>query len=216
MSGLYNVLFPQSDPRCISFVGAGGKSTAIARTADSLADGGHRVKITTTTKMFMYAPLSPRITLHGVALEGGKLGPADDPEKLLEDGSHLLIEADGSHRLPLKMTADYEPVIPACTDAIVAVAGMSSVGRPLYEACHRAELAADFLGTGIGHIVTPGDVAALLRRCYGSLSAESYPNAEFLVLLNQVDNDERREYARQACALMPEFRCIRTSLVPQG
>ena len=62
----------------------------------------------------------------------------------------LLIEADGSHQKSLKAPAAYEPPIPEFTDAVVVVAGLSALGKPLTdEHVHRAEIFSQLSGLPI-------------------------------------------------------------------
>ena len=42
----------------------------------------------------------------------------------------VIAEADGARLRPLKAPAEHEPVIPPAADAVVAVAGLDSVGAP--------------------------------------------------------------------------------------
>ena len=49
----------------------------------------------------------------------------------------VLIEADGSKCLPCKVPADHEPVLLPESDIVVAVLGLSALGRSLKECCFR-------------------------------------------------------------------------------
>ncbi|NJL93462.1 MAG: putative selenium-dependent hydroxylase accessory protein YqeC, partial [Anaerolineae bacterium] len=49
------------------------------------------------------------------------------------DSDTILVEADGSRRLPLKAPHPHEPVIPPATTLLVPVAGMDAVGQPFDE-----------------------------------------------------------------------------------
>ena len=66
-------------------------------------------------------------------------------EKACTLADFVLVEGDGSKHLPAKFPAAHEPVIPANTDRLLVVFGMSALNRPLMEVCHRAHLAASFL-----------------------------------------------------------------------
>ena len=48
-----------------------------------------------------------------------------------------LCEADGAHRLPLKLHRANEPVAPLESDLCLIVAGLSAWGQPVCEAVHR-------------------------------------------------------------------------------
>ena len=64
---------------------------------------------------------------------------AEDFTYLREQADILLVEGDGSRRLPLKWPAPWEPVIPEATACTVCVAGLSALGRPCHEVIYRAE-----------------------------------------------------------------------------
>lgn len=201
-------LFPQGVPRCAAFVGAGGKSSAILQIANELTAQGERVKITTTTHISRRIPANPRIEVCGKPAEDGKLGMPDDIASLKSEDCFLLVEADGSKRLPLKMTADYEPVIPEFADAVVAVAGMSCIGRPFDEVCHRYELACEFLGAGAADRVEPEHVAALLWECYIRRA-----DRELVVLLNQAGSPNKLAAAAKIAELLAGVRCVTADLL---
>lgn len=57
----------------------------------------------------------------------------------------VLVEADGSRRLPLKYPNATEPVVPEDTDLILAVTGLSALGKDPAKFCHRKELAVEAL-----------------------------------------------------------------------
>ena len=51
----------------------------------------------------------------------------------------LLVEADGSRRLPLKAHAPHEPVIPKEAGCVLCVVGARGFDRPIRKAVHRPE-----------------------------------------------------------------------------
>ena len=52
-------------------------------------------------------------------------------KKLMELAEQILvlIEADGARRLPLKVPAEHEPVIPEMTTHVLSVYGLDSIGK---------------------------------------------------------------------------------------
>ena len=122
-------------PGVTALVGAGGKTTAMLTLAEELSKAGRRVIVTTTTHIFppdagRYGPVfSPEDTAGiaaalertGLAVaagpldERGKLTGVSDAqvEGLLELAEYVLVEADGSRRLPCKTPGDREPALPA-------------------------------------------------------------------------------------------------------
>lgn len=182
--------------RVIALAGAGGKTTLLYALGRELARRGYAVGVSTTTHIFRpEAPDFPvmetgcptllpgRAAVAGTPAPGGKLSaPAPGVlEEMARRGDFLLVEADGSRRLPIKFPRAGEPVLPACTDRLVVVAGLSALGQPLGQCCHRAGLAQAALGTGAEEKVTPELLARLLILGYGNLTPKPW------VLLNQAD-----------------------------
>ena len=215
---LYRELFGETMPRCIALVGAGGKTTCIEALAEELSPNA-RVIITTTTKM--HPPADRSLFCESVAAAETRLRdmpvvwagtyyneykmqglPGALPD-LCALADYVLIEADGARKHPLKMTdPSYEPQIPPEARAVVAVAGMDGIGQPLELAVHRPQLAAEALHLPLSHIITPADVAALLRHCYR-------PDA---VLLNKADDQTKRTAAETVARELKGIRCVITSL----
>lgn len=118
----------------------------------------------------------------------GKSGPVDKAlvRRLPEIADFIIAEADGSRGLPIKAPAAHEPVIPPASALVVAVAGLSALGRPLDEVCHRPELAAALLGCSPSKTVSAEDCLRLLLSPEGG--AKGLPRgASFSLLLNQAD-----------------------------
>ncbi|HYB75248.1 MAG TPA: selenium cofactor biosynthesis protein YqeC [Candidatus Sulfotelmatobacter sp.] len=175
----------------VSFIGAGGKTTAMYRLAAELAARGLKVIVTTTTKIFPPDVPDVALILEGeggggavarVAKALGRTPIVAVAARALADGkleglsaeavaalrelpavAAVLVEADGSARKPFKAPAPHEPVIPAATTLVVAVVGADALGRPLAEdLVHRAALAAEQAGIHLGDPITPEAVARVL------------------------------------------------------
>lgn len=157
-------------PLTIAAVGAGGKTSLLMQLMQECLQLNLQVMVTTTTHMFLpEARLMPAIStdtnpwslpspfpcpdrnpvflgrpsVPSVRQKGWIKCGSPDPElfwKLYPDMDVILVEADGSKRLPVKIPASWEPVIPDCTDLILAVYGLSSLGKPLEKCCHRWQL----------------------------------------------------------------------------
>lgn len=187
-----------------AFVGGGGKSTCIAVLADELIQEGHRVIITTTTKI--YAPqegtellLSPtkgeveealtrnQLVIVGSEIRDNKLIGIKEEliEELNQVADYILVEADGSRRLPLKVPRSYEPVIPSCAIQVVAVIGGSVLGERISTHCCRAEEVAAFLGKSLEDKVTLQDLSNII--CSREGLSKNVEHKIFQVLLNQSD-----------------------------
>ena len=102
----------------------------------------------------------------------------------------VLIEADGSRRMPCKAPASREPVLlPEC-DTVLAVAGLSALGRPLREVCFRLDEACALLHTAPDVPLTPELLAALLASEAGGRKLVG--ERAFCAVLNQADDPARR------------------------
>lgn len=212
----------------IALVGAGGKTTLLYALADRAAASGRRALATTTTHIWKPKDGSfcrtwsecedhwsaGRRAVRGEERGTGKLGPLDpaDFRKSLA-ADCLLVEADGAKGLPCKVPAAHEPVIPAEAGLVVALAGLSALGKPLGEVCFRSELAAGLLGCGMDHRLTPADLAVLLLSPQGG--RKSVGTRAFLPLLTQMSRapDGARavllELARSDCpGAAVEFRDV--------
>lgn len=199
-------------PGVVSLAGGGGKTTLLFLLGAGLAARGDRVLCTTTTRMgrpddasaipFLGTDEPENIVLPpgGVLLAAQEAGPDGDPEKIYGyDASRIdaliprgvarwvLVEADGSARKPLKAPAGHEPVIPATTRVVVAVAGLSGIGLPLGpESVFRPERFAAATGLSPGRPVSPEAVAAIACHPRG-LFQNSPPEAARLLFCNQAD-----------------------------
>lgn len=70
----------------------------------------------------------------------------------------LLIEADGSRQLPLKVHAEHEPVLFSEAEMGAAVVGLRGIGRKVCEGeVHRPELMRRLLNCGPEHIINEDD-----------------------------------------------------------
>nr|MBN1229078.1 putative selenium-dependent hydroxylase accessory protein YqeC [Anaerolineae bacterium] len=190
----------------VSFVGAGGKTSTMFRLADELVDSGLSVITTTTTRIAQdELPLShicredyptgvgkqPHTFILEHLLPDGKVkGVAPDwIDRVLVPGRRadlILIEADGSRRLPLKIPFPHEPVIPVSTTKAVIAVGLSALNKP-FDANHvygaeNAYRLPDFCPES--H-TTPDLIADLLIHPDGGL--KNIPDhADVMVFLNQV------------------------------
>ncbi|MGD8542180.1 MAG: selenium cofactor biosynthesis protein YqeC [Desulfobacteraceae bacterium] len=227
---LYGGRLPQAGG-VISLVGAGGKTTLMFRIARELAAAGETVLTTTTTRIYPPEPaqsaqvviavepsaalpqLAPKLrrNRHVTAAAGwipetGKLAgyPPESVAALRAAGLFrwILVEADGAAGRPLKAPAAHEPVIPACSDWVVAVAGMAAVSRPLDpRRVFRPERFGALAGIAAGQPVTPEAIAAVLLHPAGSLKG-CPPAAGRCVFLNQADLPGAADAARAVCAAL--------------
>ena len=203
--------------RIVSLVGGGGKTTLMYFMAATCAKEGKKVLLTTTTNLFLpnkayYAETEGevealwaegKIAIIGTPIPGkGKLGApaADFLDRMLEKCDAAFIEADGSKRLPCKVPKEGEPVIHPLTDTVIAVFGLSALGRPLKDVCFRQELAMEHLGVEENHILEEEDAAKLLSAPWGA--RKDVGDRKFCVVLNQCDDGKRRRAANEVAGFL--------------
>ena len=202
-----------ADCRQLVLVGGGGKTTTLYALAKEARDAGRTVLVTTTTHILPHprlalaedpAQAAGLLAAAGIAALGrrepsGKLSGVPTDYKALADV--VLSEGDGAKMLPLKAPADHEPVIPAGTDAVIAVAGLDAVGRTIGESCHRPERVCALLDKPPEHVLGPGDVAELLASPFGGRKSVGEAMA-FRCLLNKADDPQRRAWAGEIRTLL--------------
>ena len=195
-------------PGVTSVIGSGGKSTLLAHLARELVAEGATVALATTTHFMPFDGVTcvdgtdadelrrvldgRRVACVAAAAKGaaevaGKLGPgALCPSELALLADYVLVEADGSKRLPLKAHEGWEPVVPEGSTQSVLVVGASGFGRPVREAAHRAGRFCELVGCG------PEAVAAVIR-------AEGLASR---VVVNQAEGADALACARRLAALL--------------
>ena len=158
-------------PGLTAVVGSGGKTSLIAALARELPG---TVIVATSTHIFPAAGLplvtervaklpAPKICMGTPTGEGKLTAPMQPWAELIALADYVLVEADGSKRLPLKAHLPHEPVIPAEANQVIAVLGLSGLGQPVQEAAHRPEVYARLAGCTVEDVVTPARAAAVLQ-----------------------------------------------------
>ena len=116
------------------------------------------------------------ILFTGLQVEANRTAGVDakilDEIKRLADIKNvpIILEADGSRRLPLKAPAEHEPVIPGWVNQVVVVAGLSALGKPLTdEWVHRPLHFANISGLALGATITRAALANVLAHPMGGL-----------------------------------------------
>lgn len=205
-------------------IGSGGKSSLLAWAADEARSAGYRVALTTSTHLVApqgwpvassfeaydahNATLPERICFGKPAPAPGfprKLSAPDTLDALIDTLTHVgyvvLIEADGSKRLPLKAHALYEPVYPTLPAHVrpttICVVGMRGIGQPICQAVHRPELWQEL--TGKATTVTIDAIAQVLR------AEQQRPNNPLtfdLLIANQLDDKKDLPLARSLASAL--------------
>lgn len=214
------------DQELVSFVGAGGKKTSMARLAEQ-GQGSYRVGYTTTTHMpppeafpvVVDAPaeIPDRIEAaptarDPIAFASERIeNPARvdakvkgfDPgtiDSIYESGrlDWLLVKADGARMREFKAPGAGEPVVPSRTTLLVPVVSAKIFGTTLSEeAVHRPERVADIAGIQLGAEVTPEIVGAVLADDRGGLK-DAPSTARVIPMINKADGPESQESAQEA------------------
>lgn len=215
----------------VTLVGGGGKTTVMFRLAEELTAAGLTVISTMTTKIFVgqmerapagillgeddtlpfelttllaarrHVLIGERITVDREKVEGV---PPEVVDRLAATrfADVVIVEADGSRRLPFKAPAAHEPVVPASTTILVPLVGLSVLGQPLDAAhVHRPELVAAFVDAALGDPVTADLIVRVLEHPEGG--AKGLPlNARLVPMLNKADLNLNggREVARSLTA----------------
>lgn len=113
--------------------------------------------------------------------------PKEMAIRLIELADFVLVEADGSKRLPLKIPDDHEPVILDGSNLVVGVCGIDAIGKSIKEICHRPNLVSKFLNTTQEHIINESDIAKILLSDEGQ---RKNVKCDYKVIINKVDNRE--------------------------
>ena len=115
----------------------------------------------------------------------------------------VLLEADGAKHRPCKAPAAHEPVLLPESDIVLAVAGLSALGRPLAEVCFRLDAACALLGVPPEAPLTPERLAKLLAS--GAGGRKDVGARAFYVVLNQADDAQRRAAGERTLAVLKEI-----------
>jgi molybdenum cofactor cytidylyltransferase len=226
----------------IALVGAGGKTTLMFRLAGELAGAGAHVVTTMTTHIFQgQMALAPAALVlqdesslleqlpgaladhRHVLIVGNEEVETEKVQGLTPDTANrvaalsvvdaMIVEADGSRRLPFKAPAGHEPVLPSDTTIVVAIAGMDVLGHPLTaENVHRPHLIAALTGAAPGVPVTPEMIATVLAHPAGG--AKGTPlSARLAPFLNKVEDDGTLAGARAVARMLLQSPSVDSVLI---
>jgi molybdenum cofactor cytidylyltransferase len=203
------------EPCRIAVVGAGGKTSTIWRLAESFTQN---VVITTTTHLGLdqiekteqkffasstsdlvlidWGNLPKIVSITGPVIDGHRLDGLSPEninflyERSIEHHFSILIEADGARMLPLKAPAEHEPVIPEWVDAVIVLAGMSALGKPLSsDTVFRPEVFGKLGRLKEGEVISVEGLERVLCHLNGGLKG-ILEKAKRILVLNQAEDDK--------------------------
>lgn len=214
----------------ISLVGAGGKTTLMYAFAERYVKTGVRVIVTTTThiarpeeKLWAKNPgqvsklwAQGMYAVVGNACEDGKLKGLSEEElnAYIQMADVVLVEADGAKRMPCKVPAAHEPVIPDHCDIVVGVMGMDAYGKPIEEVCFRKNETLRLLNAAPMDWLNEAMMAKILSSVSGT--RKSVGERAYYVVLNKCDTKERicvAEKIRELLRKQGIENCIFTSFL---
>ena len=199
------------DHELVSLVGGGGKTTVLFALGTQLfgtvvmttttkmgrdRTGGHEPFLAPSDETLLGVLADRRVALAWRAVSDHKaLGVQPQVcDRWFGLADHVVVEADGSRRMPFKAPLDYEPVVPSQTTTLVACVGTAALGEAIVEQCQRPERVAEIAGCSPEDRLTPQRLAAVLLSDQGSRK-DSPPSARFAVVINQVLPSHRRYIA---------------------
>lgn len=211
----------------ISLVGAGGKTTLMYALARQFTENGARTVVATTTHICrpegnLWAKNPQEVirlwergsyAVVGVPCEDGKLKglPEQELDSYIRMADIVLVEADGAKRMPCKVPAGHEPVIPGSCDIVIGVMGMDALGQPLDQVCFRKSEAARLLNMGLHDVLTADRMAKILASRDGT--RKDVGKREYYVVLNKCDSKEHILAGEQIMGILREqgiVRCVLT------
>ena len=206
----------------VSFVGAGGKTTALFSLSLELRRRGLSVVVTSTTHM--QVPIVSDMTTPPLVLTSeqdnwlltvkanlARYGSVTVLEKRIRDdklsgiepvtvdplrslADCVLIEADGARGRSLKAPAEHEPVVAEETTLTVVVAGIDAIGLRLDEKnVHRLEVVTELSWTTRGMVITEEVMADALA---GGYLPKVPGTSRCLCFINKVDDDRLKQAER--------------------
>jgi molybdenum cofactor cytidylyltransferase len=226
----------------VALAGGGGKTTLMFRLAEELTGAGSQVVTTMTTRIFagqmalapaalvlqdeaaLLQQLPGLLAKHRHVLLAGSIeAEADKVQGLAPDLVNrlaalsfvdvMIVEADGSRRLPFKAPADHEPVIPSGTTIVVPVVGMDVLGRSLTaENVHRPDRIAALTGAAPGDPVTPEMIAAVVAHPAGGAKGAP-PGARLIPFLNKAEDAGTLAAARVTARMLLETARVDSVLI---
>lgn len=225
-------------PYVISLAGAGGKTSYIRCLAAESMGRGLKTLVVTTTHMQVptrfgisardKAAVKAMLDRESIAVAGEMAG--DGKIKFTGSGFYeeicplaalVLVEADGSRRLPIKVPGHGEPVIPDNSDMILCLTGMSVLGSPAGTRCLRIDKAREIMDLyGRKGYMDAGewlihreDIPCLLQHGYLLPLRNQYPSLDVIPVFNQADTASQVESAKNMADMVEADSVIVSGLL---
>lgn len=193
-----------------AIIGSGGKTTLLHSLAQNYIKEGKSVFITTTTHMLIEPDTvlsdDPEIIVNHLKQNGYVMAGIPEGQKIkslsletynkvCEYADEVLVEADGSKHLPLKIPNAFEPVIPSNVDKIIVVCGVNALDSLASDVIFRLETVDDTFDISPNQEVTPAIIQNLLRKGYLNKLMENYSDKEISIYANGARNLYERAIA---------------------
>ena len=123
-------------------------------------------------------------------------------EKAISICDNVLIEGDGSKRLPLKVPRENEPVIIKNTNLVIGIIGIDCIDKKIKDICHRPKSVANFLKKSIEQNIECEDIVKIATSQTG---LKKNVNCKYKVVLNKVDSKKYLERCKKIASLCQNF-----------
>ncbi|MGM9536511.1 MAG: selenium cofactor biosynthesis protein YqeC [Intestinibacter sp.] len=207
--------------KVITIVGAGGKTSTIFKLGEEISNLNKKTLITTTTHMALeddFILVDNEVDLKTIedifkTRNLVKIGKKESDykikgldfdilEKVISICDNVLIEGDGSKRLPLKVPRENEPVIIKNTNLVIGIIGIDCLDKKIKNICHRPESVANFLGKSIEQNIECGDIVKIATSKKGLKKDVS---CKYKVVINKVDSEKYLGICKKIAALCQNF-----------
>lgn len=191
-------------------VGSGGKTSLVHRMAEEYRKEGKKVFVTTSTHMAIEPDtlltddaekIIREMEEKGYVMAGlpeGKriheLSP-ETYERVCQHADVVLVEADGSNRLPVKYPNSTEPVIYDNVQEILVVCAPHAIGKRLGNVAFRKDLVLACLQVSEDEKVTAAHIQKLVREGYMKNLGAKYPDKKIRICPTHLDTPEQRKIA---------------------
>ena len=105
---------------------------------------------------------------------------------------NVIVEADGSRRLPFKAPAAFEPVVPSSSNLMISTIGADALGQVISSCCHRPERVADLAECMPHDHLTPKRAAKVILHSEGQKKAKP-TKSKFCVAITKVNDVNQRK-----------------------